>query len=566
MTETDRAIEAAYSEQELLDYRGNPMIEALPPILSKEDFTDNVTTYPAFNRSEKRLSPELRLHCVERLHDYFQPLDIHIELERKISRLIRRGYIARNPLEGSFNLRLRQIHVLLEQARRKEGLPIKSTVNVKSTASGPTLIGLSGMGKSTAIEKILKLYPQVILHGEYQGLPLNFYQIVWLKIDCSHAGSLKGLCGDFFKGVDALLGTDYYEVFATRRHTEDVMLAQMCLIAVRHGLGILVIDELQNLSLAKSGGAEKAMNFFVKLVNNIGVPVMKVGTSKALSVLQADFRLARRSVGISWDRFHIKDARDKELWDLLIEELFSYQWTREDATFSDDFNEVLYDESQGITDIALKLYMMAQWRAIAFAQDTITPNDIRIVAAENLKMVQPMLHALRTNNQEIIQKYGDIQTKEIAEQASAYFSELEVLRERQAIASRQKRQVLSTEAQPTLAKLIQGLMDLDIEPAKAKRQAEEVFIRRGAAETFEILLKKAYSAALDDDSLSATNIQAMPQTSPNKPLSLAISSSANDLRIAFKQAKESKRAVYDALSECKIIKPPLLDIFYTEAA
>ncbi len=515
---------------------------------------------------KKKLSSELRLHCVERLPDYFQPLDIHIELEQKISRLIRRGYIARNPLEGSFNLRLRQISNLLEQARQKNGLPIKTTVKVNSTASGPTLIGISGMGKSTALERILRLYPQVILHGDHKGVPLNFYQIVWLKVDCPHAGSLKGLCGDFFKGIDDLLGTDYHDTFSGRRYTEDVMLAQMCLIAVRHGLGILVIDELQNLSLAKSGGAEKAMNFFVKLVNNIGVPVMRVGTSKALSVLQADFRLARRSIGISWDRFQVKNGRDKELWDLLIEELFSYQWTSGDATFSDDFNEVLYDESQGITDIAIKLYMMAQWRAIAFSQEAITPDDIRIIAAENLKMVQPMLHALRTNNQKLIQKYGDIQTKEIAEQVREHFSESEEFVRRQTtVKTHQQEKAINVDASSTLARLIKELMALEISPANAKYHAESVFAHRAATETFDDLLKKAYTIALGD---SLPSLQAPPSIQPIKNNKKATPGDLpmNDLRLILKQAKENKRSAYDAFNEYKIIKPPLQDVFFEVAA
>jgi len=38
--------------------------------------------------------------------------------------------------------------------------------------------------------------------------------------------------------------------------------------------------------MAKSGGSEKMLNFFVNLVNNVGVPVVLVGTPKAVKVLQ----------------------------------------------------------------------------------------------------------------------------------------------------------------------------------------------------------------------------------------------------------------------------------------
>ncbi len=54
MTGAELAVIAEYKEQLLSDYRGNPMIEALPPILSKEEFADKVTSYPAFDKSEKK--------------------------------------------------------------------------------------------------------------------------------------------------------------------------------------------------------------------------------------------------------------------------------------------------------------------------------------------------------------------------------------------------------------------------------------------------------------------------------------------------------------------------------
>lgn len=48
----------------------------------------------------------------------------------------------------------------------------------------------------------------------------------------------------------------------------------MALVAANHHLGVLVIDEIQRLNLAKSGGAEKMLNFFTQLVNSVGVPVV----------------------------------------------------------------------------------------------------------------------------------------------------------------------------------------------------------------------------------------------------------------------------------------------------
>ena len=71
----------------------------------------------------------------------------------------------------------------------------------------------------------------------------------------------------------------------------------MSQVARHTGLGMLVIDEIQHLKQAKSGGSEKMLNFFVTLVNTIGVPVVLIGTTKAMSVLQSEFSQARRGSG-----------------------------------------------------------------------------------------------------------------------------------------------------------------------------------------------------------------------------------------------------------------------------
>ena len=52
---------------------------------------------------------------------------------------------------------------------------------------------------------------------------------------------------------------------------------------------MLVIDEVQRISKASSGGVGEMLNFFTELVNTIGVPIVLVGTYKALSVLMGEF-------------------------------------------------------------------------------------------------------------------------------------------------------------------------------------------------------------------------------------------------------------------------------------
>jgi hypothetical protein len=127
---------AEYADQPLVEYRENPLIEALPPILSKEDFVETVCEYPAFDGSERDLPPAVRLHCVERLMRFFQPLERHIDLEQKISRLIRQGYLARNPLAPSYAVRLKQLNQSVREARAEKVLSFEKHVSAPRRRPG----------------------------------------------------------------------------------------------------------------------------------------------------------------------------------------------------------------------------------------------------------------------------------------------------------------------------------------------------------------------------------------------------------------------------------------------
>ncbi|WP_252225749.1 ATP-binding protein [Clostridium sp. ZBS2] len=398
-------IDAVYKTQEISEYKGNPMVEALPNIKSKKEVIDDICVYPLYEEEERTLASHLKLHVIQRIFKYFQPLPMHLDLESRISRMIRQGYINRNPLTAEYKRALNNGYRDI-----KNGYITQNEL-FTTTASGFSLIGVSGMGKTTAINRILNSIPQVILHKEYKEVPLCITQLTWLKLDCSYDGSLKALCLEFFLRIDNILGTNYFKKYNTARLSANAMLPLMGQIAKISNLGILVIDEIQHLSTAKSGGAEKMLNYFVTLINTIGVPVVLVGTPKALEILQSEFRQARRGSGqgdMIWDRL-----KKDEQFTLLLEGLWDYQWTEEKIELTQEFIEAIYDESQGIIDIAIKLFVMAQVRAISSRKKAISVALIRQVAKENLRLVRPMLRALATGNLKNINSYNDIMIVDI---------------------------------------------------------------------------------------------------------------------------------------------------------
>lgn len=403
------AVLAEYKEQKVLEYRGNPLIEALPKILSDAEVASQLTVYPNIIEEERNYPSEVRMHCIQRLFQYFQPFPIHLDLERRFSRIIRQGYLARNILSPEYASDLVEGH----RAIINKDLYSSNHV-IKTTASGFTMIGLSGIGKTSAIDRILSLYPQVIVHSQYKGKNISMYQIPWLKLECPFDGSIKGLCIEFFIKVDSLLGTNYYKKYGIgSKIAANAMLPIIAQIARTCGIGVLIIDEIQHLSLAKSGGSEKMLNFFVTLVNTIGIPVVLIGTMKARSILQSEFRQARRGSGqgdLVWDRM-----KNDEVWKLFLNAMFKFQWTKKTIELTDEMSDTLYEESQGIIDIAVKLFAMSQIEAISKRKEIVTPSTIKKVAKENFKLVRPMLNALKSGDINKIAKYEDLTPIDIEE-------------------------------------------------------------------------------------------------------------------------------------------------------
>lgn len=534
-------VDAVYSEQIIQDYKSNPLIEALPPIFTEDDVIEQISVFPPYDEKERELNSSYRFHCVQRLFQYFQPFEIHLDIEQRISRAIRQGYINRNPMNKQ--------EVMLNHERYqaiKEGKFLKNYLTeIKRTASGFTIIGLSGIGKSTAIERVLSFYPQLIKHKEYNGEHLHFTQISWLKLDCPFDGSLKGLCISFFSELDRLLGSNYLNKFGSQKSTMDLMLQRMAHLSSLHGIGLLIIDEIQHLNLSKSGGSDKMLNFFVTLVNTIGIPVVLVGTNKAVSVLQSEFRQARRGSG-QGDMIWGQMPKD-ETWKLFLEGLWEYQWTKEYTPLSDQTSDLIYDQSQGILDIAVKLFMLSQVRAIATGEEKISERIIKQVSKESLRLVQPMLQALRSGIPSEINKYEDIRSIDFDAEVEKYKASIDI-NEKISIQKKLQEQKRQKTQQSLLEEVTLQLIAMDFEAKEVQIAIKKVFGKYGDDIDKPIAIKETVKVLIEKD-------QKKEEKNTNKKKSA--STEINYLCGLMKDARTHKKSVYDWYSDKDIIKSPL---------
>lgn len=446
--------EACYRDETDANYRGNVLIEALPPLRSRAEFAELTALLPpAPTVRDRTLAAHEREHRLAHIAGFKVPLSQDLALHDRLQELIRVGYVSRDPFApraaAVMEERLEAVRERLEatEARRALKATIQNVVRqaVWARPFQLTILGVSGGGKTLGVRTGLAPTPQTIAHQRYRGRTFLATQIPWLVLDCPHDGSARSLCVNFFSALDAVLagmrerdatrgdaGVDTFTAkFVDKRATAATLLLRIARAAAVVHLGVLVIDEIQVLSEARSGGATQLLNFLLELVNTVGVPVVLVGTYKAYPLLATQLRMARRAQGDGlWEplpeqervtvggREVVQSGAD---WDLFTEVLWRYQYTRATARRSPELIARLHWESQGIPDLAVRLFALAQRRAIQIGEQTgdeqITPDLITAVAETELRLVRPIVIAIRDQraSPELLARLDDVQLPSLEE-------------------------------------------------------------------------------------------------------------------------------------------------------
>src|SRR5687767_8310438 len=147
-------VRAVYREPEIGDRAGNPLQEALPPMLTADQLILRMQHFPAYKDGDRNAPDEVRYLAIQNSMRFFVPLDIHVDLYRRFTNVIRIGYAGRNPM-AEFQLGPKRLK--LDTFDQYNG---QQSQQIMSTAAGFNMAGISGVGKSFSIDRILKLSPQ----------------------------------------------------------------------------------------------------------------------------------------------------------------------------------------------------------------------------------------------------------------------------------------------------------------------------------------------------------------------------------------------------------------------
>lgn len=395
---------ATYTPGPLPEYAGNPLIEALPPMVRQDDeLLNSMAITPTFDVAERKLATAIRREMVLRLKELFVPLPPHFDLFDRLSSCLRRSYVWRNPLCPSTQAFL-----------HRSAAPLTAQTMTARAASGSILFlkGVSGVGKSTGIEACLRaLGPSVIRHEQYGTTLLLETQVVWLKISCPEDRSLKSLCIAILMAADAALGCEGLyaaEYLDDPRITTGGLVRGVMQFLANNHVGVLVVDELQNLFASKGQPAIELLNFLLRIRDDSGICLVLCGTYASLQLLQEKFRLGRRLVEGGVIELKRPAKGDDAEWTSFCEILWSYQWLSRPSRFTKRIAEELFDLTQGIRGVAVPLMIRAQEDAISSGVETITAESLRDTWNRHFSQLDTAMAALRSNDPRSLAQWDDL--------------------------------------------------------------------------------------------------------------------------------------------------------------
>lgn len=373
----------------------NPLIAHVPlPPETDNDAFMALALRPDFTPLDRDLPNSIRRLRIKRLRRFYVPtLKVHRQALIDLSSNILDGYIPRNPMTA-------EGRALLYGGAAD--LAFKPTISLIS--------GHSGMGKSALIDRILgHMGKQVQQHVRFDGKPFTETQILFLRRNCPEHCTVGTLCSTFGDYTDNVLGLTLYSGIFSKLQggSRTLYLSEITKIIKTHHVGVLVIDEFQNLSLM-GVGAKKIIAFLVNLRDELGLPIVVVGTYKALRLLEGDMSTARRMVeGGYYDLERPTSAEDSS-WTDLCQIAWEYQWVKDPIEFDAEICEALYDVSQGITGLMISAFAFAQLAAIDDGTERVDAALIRKVYLERMKPLHPAIRILQSGNPILMDKFDDL--------------------------------------------------------------------------------------------------------------------------------------------------------------
>jgi len=369
-------------------FSNNPLIEALPQSLSVKDIALRANYIPEIGEEDKHAPDLIRLALVEHIDLAYLASPQLVRLYQTVYAKLMQGYRFRNPLDTSVQ------RYMYELSANTKVIPRWN----QTSASVSLLIGPSGFGKTTTINNLRRLFPEVIQHTSYGDTHLSLLQPVIVYVECPSSGNKSELISSIWNALDSALGTDYAEQYGAASMDPISVQKKLCTACMSHFVGMIIVDELQNLHGNDTTHASKASpRFLEELFNQIGVPVLLVGTWQSVPLLSSSFKTTRRSVGDS-PMIERPYGADDGYWKNLVEQLWTLQYCQKFTPLNDEIFQYIYYCTAGLPSLLKRLIKAANQYSIQFRTEIIDHDLLVDVFQNDFCAIHNALNCLRNGD------------------------------------------------------------------------------------------------------------------------------------------------------------------------
>lgn len=376
--------------------------------MERKALAHHLLRVPLATEGLESLSVPERIQQVRSLPRLHIPSSQELQIAETIQHMVHTGYRDRDP-------------------RNAQAWQVIYDPEPDLVAEAALVTGISGIGKSTSIKMALDTLPQVVDHRDFPKMVTGLRQLVWLKVNAPGSGRVSGLALNLLDAMSRLLGPQLLEGVDRHNPNSTALLRRAIQKAKTHFLGLLVIDEVQNLfklsaaeERRKVGRStshrnplrlveDETLKQLLNISNDSGIPLLLAGTPDSIRGLQT--RLAncsRLAVGGHVDLSRPKNSADPFFSQVLLPQLVRYQWLKNPLEMTTELRDKVFALTAGVPKLVVALWMHAQIRSISGGREDLQIADLDRVFNERMAFLRPAIEALLSGDPSRLWIYEDL--------------------------------------------------------------------------------------------------------------------------------------------------------------
>ena len=341
------------------------IINVLPHMKSGSELRSALEVLPEYDVAICNADAPVRLMALSDLYRVYVPNQMSLQIYSKL-------YLA---LMRSLQKKGTKLAVQ-QQNQNFKAIMQQEYSGIMGGSDSFTIIGASGIGKSSAISRAITLITENrIIEVENPHTKI----IPCICVQCPFDSSVKGLLLEVLRKVDEAIDSNYYQNALRARATTDMLIGSVSQVALNH-IGLLVVDEIQNVCNSKHG--KSLVGMLTQLINNSGISICMVGTPESAVFFEQAMQLARRSLGLRYDV--MKYGEDFRMF---CEVLYSYQYVKQRTEITDAVTAWLYEHTSGNISVVVSLIHDAQEIAILNGKEILNLESLNEAYQQRLSML-----------------------------------------------------------------------------------------------------------------------------------------------------------------------------------